>query len=404
MTGSKGLRIKGRAHDPLSNGTLRSSVSPLVGEKNAIKGSIPHSGRLAFSHSGRRNGTNASDTRHNTLYTLRNTSKRHEGLRMTHTLMHHHASLKLHLCISLTLYTPFHHTNSTIHYHFNLFSFMQFPSITKSENSPSTFYHHHPPSPTFALRIHHFHPIRYYFIHHLITQKYLQFVSTNSTHSTRYHTFHTHFPRFKRYRLLFSTIPSTIFPSIHLNLLYVSHTIHPYIHFKDPSLLPPFFSRETQFIYAHFAIFTSNFPPLYQHQYSSSTTFNDSIALLSPFTIHSIRFEPIGASNSSQTSAPSQHSILFYMHSITQKHPFHPFIHSILPLSNIASLNISLPTLSTSFPSHSIRALRDFQQHFPATITLSLHRNEKRLVEMEVGEEFSHSTQVKDGSRWIGEL
>ena len=119
MTGSKGLRIKGRAHDPLSNGTLRSSVSPLVGEKNAIKGSIPHSGRLAFSHSGRRNGTNASDTRHNTLYTLRNTSKRHEGLIHSCTIMHHSNSIfafhSLYTLHSITQTQPFTITSTCFH-------------------------------------------------------------------------------------------------------------------------------------------------------------------------------------------------------------------------------------------------------------------------------------------------
>lgn len=49
MTGSKGLRIKGRADNPLSNGIFRSSLSPLDREKNRFKDHIPHSSRLSFS-------------------------------------------------------------------------------------------------------------------------------------------------------------------------------------------------------------------------------------------------------------------------------------------------------------------------------------------------------------------
>lgn len=48
MTGSKGLRIKGRADNPLSNGIFRSSLAPLDREKNRLKDHIPHSSRLSF--------------------------------------------------------------------------------------------------------------------------------------------------------------------------------------------------------------------------------------------------------------------------------------------------------------------------------------------------------------------
>lgn len=48
MTGSKGLRTRCRADNPLSNGMFRSSLAPLDREKNRLKDHLPHSERLLF--------------------------------------------------------------------------------------------------------------------------------------------------------------------------------------------------------------------------------------------------------------------------------------------------------------------------------------------------------------------
>lgn len=48
MTGSKGLRMRWRADNPLSNGMFRSSLAPLDREKNRLKDHLPHSQRLLF--------------------------------------------------------------------------------------------------------------------------------------------------------------------------------------------------------------------------------------------------------------------------------------------------------------------------------------------------------------------
>lgn len=104
----------------------------------------------------------------------------------------------------LTFILPFHFNSST-------------QSIYKFENSTTTIISPPLQISSLPLRIHHFTPILIYFIHHINTKKYLQFVSTISTQPMKYNIIHHQNTHFQRYRALFSTIFHSIFSFIHTN-------------------------------------------------------------------------------------------------------------------------------------------------------------------------------------------
>ena len=99
-----------------------------------------------------------------------------------------HSHTHAHTCTTPTPSMHPTHSNNSIQTHkhhsassFHFISIQPIPSITKLKNSTTN---NIPPSlliSTFTLSKHHFTPILIYFIHHINTKKYLQFVYSNST-------------------------------------------------------------------------------------------------------------------------------------------------------------------------------------------------------------------------------
>ena len=279
-----------------------------------------------------------------------------------------HSHTHAHTCTTPTPSMHPTHSNNSIQTHkhhsassFHFISIQPIPSITKLKNSTTN---NIPPSlliSTFTLSKHHFTPILIYFIHHINTKKYLQFVYSNSTQSQRYNTIHNQNTLSKRYQPLFSIPSYTILPFLTHNQFILFYTLQSYIHYKDPFALLPFFTQETQFIYTHFAIFHSNFTHLYKHQYTLSYNSKHFITIPSHSTIHSNTFKTIPHTNSSHTTSSYSNSIPFYIHYTIHSTHSYLFISSIQTLSNIQSLNTSNSTLSTTSRSHSIQELRELR-------------------------------------------
>ena len=182
MTGSKGLRMRCRADNPLSNGMFRSSVAPLDREKNRLKDHLPHSGR---------------ETVILVIWTPKDTQERlfrthshstHPITTISHKNNFTHSHTHAHTCTTQTPSMHPTHSNNSIQTHkhhsassFHFISIQPIPSITKLKNSTTN---NIPPSlliSTFTLSKHHFTPILIYFIHHINTKKYLQLLYSNST-------------------------------------------------------------------------------------------------------------------------------------------------------------------------------------------------------------------------------
>ena len=181
MTGSKGLRMRWRADNPLSNGMFRSSLAPLDREKNRLKDHLPHSGRLLFwwyGHPRTPKDTSKCTHSHST----------HAITTISHKNNFTHSHTHAHTCTTQTPSMHPTHSNNSIQTHkhhsassFHFISIQPIPSITKLKNSTTN---NIPPSlliSTFTLSKHHFTPILIYFIHHINTKKYLQLLYSNST-------------------------------------------------------------------------------------------------------------------------------------------------------------------------------------------------------------------------------